>query len=369
MFNMKRFSRMIFILFLCCFIFFLFCATFFSFYSTYVQYSTIPSFHNNCFISTIIATCASASKFNELKNLVGSIHRFNPHRQLLIFNLGLTPKQYLESLTWKNCKIINFPFSQYPKHLANIWNFSWKGVAIDLALKESPYVFYFDGGIELWRNIDDEIKLFCDEGHFHVQSSPEGLDLRYVHRDCWKWLNMTIDEVGGRDQNMIIGGIQAWRRNHPSFKAWLACLLDEECVSPRNSGVDNHLQDQSALSVIIYSQKLLFHKKFYDVNTVHQEDFIQKYRERLPWVVTRAPRRYQFMKSIRMEPSQREEIDWQSYRNNFEDVLEISHPRSSHVVLQCLWKNQNNRTLCKELISKTKNVKQVVLGMNLQKNQ
>ena len=140
-------------------------------------------------------------------------------------------------------------------------------------------------------------------------------------------------------------------------------------MSPRHSGVDNHLQDQSALSLIIYSQKLLFHKKFYDVNTVHQEGFIQKYRERLPWVVTRAPRRYQFMKSIHMVPSQREEIDWQSYRNSFEDVLEISHPRSTHVVLQCLWRNQNNRTLCKELISKTKNVKQVVLGMNLQKNQ
>jgi len=220
----------------------------------------------------LIVTAASTSFMIRLRNLVGSIHFWEPHVHTVVYDLGFSPTDLQEIATWKRCTVVTFPFGENPPHVKLLYNFAWKIVLFRHALDRYGRFMYLDAGLEVLRPLEGVRYYLETDGYF------SSIITNYVGKETHPSLYAKLDvilkrmaETEGRDfrpmdveavknARFCAGGIQGFvegsRAESLILKPALECALDEHCIAPPGSGRNNHNYDQSVLASLAHATGL-----------------------------------------------------------------------------------------------------------------
>ena len=156
--------------------------------------------------------------FDHLKNLIGSIHRFDAKNlgEIAVFDLGMTAAQRAELNTmWKvhvyDVEMVHpqllEPFVTAPWGRVARGYFAWKPVLMKQALDMFPYFFYLDAGISILRSMEDLFAHIREQGYFLLScgdfKQPEP-HLNIVNRITKKVLNDIVYKLDPAVQNKIL---------------------------------------------------------------------------------------------------------------------------------------------------------------------
>jgi hypothetical protein len=205
-----------------------------------------------------IVTAANQKYFDALQATVYQIHKYLPDYRLIIYDLGLTPKQYKLTLDNCNCEIRAFdPNNQYANissHIKNLHTYSWKPLIIQEALRDYSTVIYIDSSIRFlssdMRPIIDTLK--------RVGMLTQFIGLRltcYTDPKMFAWFG---EEAESYEQFFTIeANILLFHQTFLTsliMKAWITCALYEDCIAPKGAKISGccgcHRFDQDAITIV-----------------------------------------------------------------------------------------------------------------------
>ncbi|ESO95755.1 hypothetical protein LOTGIDRAFT_116422 [Lottia gigantea] len=199
-----------------------------------------------------------------------SAQEYVPNLKLVLFDMGLSKadKQTLTNCRneTKHCEIRKFNFDQYPSHISDFANKSYKPICIQLLLKEFGTVIWADTS-ELFASsdIDNTMKQAKTEGlvAWTIEDATSSLThpkmFDYFKTDQKKYFFHHAVQTS----HIILVNTDKIHEN--VMLPWVKCALVEECINPmgaQNSGCNYqrkpkfrytgcHWYDMSALNVIL----------------------------------------------------------------------------------------------------------------------
>lgn len=220
----------------------------------------------------LLVTAASTSFMIRVRNLVGSLHYWEPDVHMIIYDIGFSKSDLEEMSTWKRCTVVPFPFDSNPPHVKLLYNFAWKIVLFRHALDTYGSFMYLDAGLEVLRPLEGVRHYLKTDGYF------SSIITNFIGRETHPSLYGRIDTILERnakeeDREFIpmdteaiknapfcAGGIQGFvkgsRAESLILKPALECALDEHCIAPPGSGRNNHNYDQSVLATLAHASGL-----------------------------------------------------------------------------------------------------------------
>jgi hypothetical protein len=210
----------------------------------------------------LLVTVGSASYFDRLQNLVGSLHVWEPNQRIVIYDMGLTPAQVSTASCWANVSLRRFDFARYPLHVRNLFNYAWKPLLFADAFQHidsrapGSTVLILDSGVEVRAPLGSVAELLRRHGYW-VATQPNHVN-RKTHPQTYARLGVAPRVVFGR--SFCAGGLQGYVRDTYAYRHVLQpairCALDEDCIAPDGSGRSNHNYDQSVTSTLFYAHGL-----------------------------------------------------------------------------------------------------------------
>lgn len=148
---------------------------------------------------------ADDKHFDRLKNLIGSIHRydFDNLKEVAVFNLGFNQKQIKEIKTMRkvrlcNVEMVNPDLLKYFKTASNGRQvrgyFAWKPVVIKQSLDMYPYVLYLDAGSTILAPLNNIFTYIKEQGYFLVSCTNDP-NCNIVNRITKKVLETIISKL------------------------------------------------------------------------------------------------------------------------------------------------------------------------------
>jgi len=196
-----------------------------------------------------LISAADALFFPSLCNLIGSLHYWEPHLRIIIYDLGMTAEQRSGLVTLCNVELRSFKWERYPPHIhPRFRNYAWKACLILEALREevSTLLFYQDAGQEARAPLAAVYEAIERDGFFFTTSGMHFPNTRWNHPSSFRYWNVSTEAAEWLPLRAeIIGGILGFRRGAPSqrwLEQWVACGLEEHCVSPAETDRTNHRQ-------------------------------------------------------------------------------------------------------------------------------
>ncbi|CAN0359994.1 unnamed protein product, partial [Discosporangium mesarthrocarpum] len=83
----------------------------------------------------VIVTAANGPYYQRVENLVGSLHFWEPMLPIRLWDIGLTPDQHNESLTWEGVSVLKMPLEELPPHFADPRKVAYKAWMVQEALE------------------------------------------------------------------------------------------------------------------------------------------------------------------------------------------------------------------------------------------
>lgn len=260
------------------------------------KFHPLPS--NSTFV---IATAASSGYIDNVLNLIGSIHFYEPNLKIMVYDIGLTLSQSEKLICLKNVVLV--PFSSVlddrpQKFSRELFSYSWKPFVISHAFAVTSSFLFIDAGTEIWQSLSNPLVSVGNPfesitKHCHLFFNQETLT-SLIHPDSLDWMQVEFQTQFDVDlvlsKRHISGGLIGLSRecfeNQPDEKFkisieklledWRLCASDSDCMSPEGSSLENHRWDQSILS-------LLFHRNpAFNVSQVYWASWalMSWYRER-----------------------------------------------------------------------------------------
>ena len=226
-----------------------------------------PIFKGKKYHDLVIVTASTQQYFPRLRNLIGSIHFWEPKLKIIVYDIGLTPELVDEVMTWKNVELKEFDFGKYPPYVSFIWNFAWKIFIIGQEMEHHPIVVWLDSGVEL-RHPLVSIRYFLERDGFFstTMEKRQHITGRSTMQETFdRMKDYGIEELEHYDERNIkktpfcSGYVMAFDQSEASkstLKYALKCASDEACISPKGANADNHNFDQSAITIAAYASGL-----------------------------------------------------------------------------------------------------------------
>jgi len=201
----------------------------------------------------VITTACNSAYFFPLENLVGSVHFWTPKTKVIVYDLGLRPKEIDAIHTWCNVEYRKFNFSMHPMHVKYIGEFAWKPIIISTELENYPIVFWFDAGAELRKPLDRLVDIVKRDGYWM-----HGWDklCRLIHPGMLEHFNVTKTSPVcthsppfKMNEANSMGFKQGSNFSRTVLPEVLECALLKACIAPEGSGTFNHRFDQAAFSI------------------------------------------------------------------------------------------------------------------------
>ncbi|KAK2166225.1 hypothetical protein LSH36_40g00027 [Paralvinella palmiformis] len=213
-------------------------------------------------------TGSSSNHFEESKDLIASIQRFFPHKQIYYFDLGLKEKQIKQMRSWCNVVYRKFDSRPYPKHVSDLYSYAFKPLIIYEAIQIYDAVFWVDASGRLSPKVNHSnwslIYQTARETGGIVQFDVTGRDTyQCTNTDMYRYL--PADEEKLKSFEMLGANIVLLYRTEDVFRKiirwWRLCALTKNCIEPRghkrscgkrvSPGVSIcHRYDQSALNIL-----------------------------------------------------------------------------------------------------------------------
>jgi len=212
-------------------------------------------------IDLAIVTACSKIVFERLRNLVGSIHFWEPRLKVIVFDLGLSGKQLVEVSSWRNVELRRFQFEIYPPHVRISSNYAWKVLLIAEAAQEFPAFLYLDSGMEIRQDLT-VVKAYMSRhgfitGHQGGSTLLEKTLIETITRLTTLNPELFAGEVKLRLDNasfcsaMVQGYLRESTAARVLIPTMYQCAIDPNCIAPIGAGRDNHNFDQSILSILV----------------------------------------------------------------------------------------------------------------------
>lgn len=101
----------------------------------------------------VVVTAASREYFERARNLVGSLHVWQPATSILLYDLGLDVEQAAAVATWRNVALRRLDYSRLPAYVSwTGWEtstYAFKPLVVAESLETHACVLWLDSGIEL----------------------------------------------------------------------------------------------------------------------------------------------------------------------------------------------------------------------------
>ncbi len=202
-------------------------------------------------------TLVTGSDFTHEKslyNFLTSAKNHAPNISVIIYDLGMTPKQLRKIRREFSYEIRTFDYSKYPDFF-NIriaqGRFAWKPVIIaEVAKQRGGIVCWMDAGNIITGPLIPIIEIAAKIGFWRTSS--QGTIGRWVHPGMLKFFNLPSDWKA--DEEMLAAtGVAFDTQNKSAIKLlsnWAKYASIKECIAPEGSNRGNHRQDQALLSVL-----------------------------------------------------------------------------------------------------------------------
>jgi hypothetical protein len=219
----------------------------------------------------IFVTGCNSPYFQPWIRLYESIKKNVINPTIYFFDLGLTERER-EVVKNLDIKYNLFNFELYPNWVDinnKVGQWAWKSVCIKEVMNKYPlnkdsskYLIWCDSRNIVDNNLEGLVRFLDSNG---IYTNLSGGDIK-------KWtVNKTIEYF---EKNEICNAKKYM--NYPMINAALPCFninidwvrefiddftrlsLIKECISPEGSGLNNHRQDQSVLTVLYYKYKDLY---------------------------------------------------------------------------------------------------------------
>ena len=141
-----------------------------------------------------IISYANKNFYTALRNLVGSVHFWEPQLQIVVFNLGMLDEQLEDIRKWRNTKLVTFDFILYPDHFRDLHKYAFKPIILNRTFHEYGFIFLEDAGQEFRQPITKLKEWIKRDGLFLTDNDRDTLprDLRLTHPGPEKYLNITL---------------------------------------------------------------------------------------------------------------------------------------------------------------------------------
>eukprot|EP00944_MAST-04C_sp_MAST-4C-sp1_P002950 g2950.t1 len=216
-----------------------------------------------------ILTGANSGYFKQLKNLVGSIHVWEPSLSIYVYDLGLTTDEKSKILKWRNCHIRSLKnlTTRVPEHVYDVSTYAFKILIIQDMLLQFANVLYIDAGSVLLRPLDIVREQLQRKGYFFLPQTSDAFpwpNKKYHHPNTLKLVGCTDEKImfiqNKSPTKGCVATVQGWTRNglitKMVFAPILKCNLQKPCITPNGSDRTNHLQDQTVLNAVLCSKGL-----------------------------------------------------------------------------------------------------------------
>lgn len=150
-------------------------------------------------------TASDFKYFDNLLNLVGSIHKtnFEHLKEIAVFDLGLTEKQLFELSKIQKLNVYKiekvhpdiikpFTITGFGKVVPG-W-YAWKPVAIKQALDMFPYVLWIDAGTTVLKPLNNLFRYIKQNGYFLSTIGDNILNGEFVHSIKWQTKRSLIEK-------------------------------------------------------------------------------------------------------------------------------------------------------------------------------
>ncbi|KAL6757879.1 hypothetical protein V8C86DRAFT_2612716 [Haematococcus lacustris] len=207
----------------------------------------------------VIVTGATASFFDRLSNMVGSVHVWEPTQRVIVYDLGFSQTQLAKMMCWRNVEVRRFPYEKYPDHVRDVRNYAFKTLVLQEALADSSAVLWIDSGLELRAPMTTMRTELAKHGHVSAMQEDLIGDAMYTFTRTmvdFYGLGAHWDEI--KQWGFCAGGLQGFVRGSDAERLVLnpvvnCSLHEKECIAPPGSSRKNHNFDQTALTIQIWA--------------------------------------------------------------------------------------------------------------------
>lgn len=221
-----------------------------------IRYRTLPNVTSSMRRKTVIVSGANSGYFNGLKNLIGSIHYWEPMRPIVVYNIGLREYQLYELS--QMCQVyVHWPDGiprSYPDHVNDPHVYAWKTMVIKDAVDRYKKIFWMDGGSDIRGKLDKLDEDLTRDGFFFIGQRGDDLN-ELLHRGMYDYLELKRSDF--EDKGVYAGGYQGYVKDgyayHHVLERLFQCSYDKNCISPPGASLSNHRFDQSALSIFVHT--------------------------------------------------------------------------------------------------------------------
>jgi len=208
----------------------------------------------------VIVTGASSNHYHCLRHLLFSISLFEPDTRVIVYDLGLKPRQRT-GLEDEGFEVRTFRFENYPPYLdirVNRGEYAWKPVIIaDVLCQVRGALLWLDAGNLIHQRLDRVRGALREHGVYTPVSC--GNIQQWTHPLTLEFLKADPEICLKPNRNAAIVGLLA---NSPGIsqlaERWKSCALEKGCIAPPGSDRSNHRQDQAVLSVLIYQFQAMY---------------------------------------------------------------------------------------------------------------
>ena len=217
----------------------------------------------------VIVTACDKFFYNSLIQLLQSIANYERKTKVIFYDLGLESfqKKYLKE-NFEQLEYRAFDFSKYPPFFKKrddykkLGGYAWKSaIVLEVLEKEKGNIIWLDSGNIITKKLNFLRIALTFTGIYSPLSN--GTLQEWTHRSVLEAFNVK-DKI--KRKRNLTGGVVGFNFDNLDSrniaKQWYENSLRKEIITPAGSSRDNHRQDQSLLSIIIYNSGKLFFPLF-----------------------------------------------------------------------------------------------------------
>jgi hypothetical protein len=239
----------------------------------------------------VIVTGGNDMYINTLIDFIESYKNNNINlNQLVIYNYGLNESNLNKILNYKsiyNFNIVDFDYNKYPEHVdlhkynGLHVNYAFKVISIynECVKHSNKKIIWMDSANRFSLNTINHILNIITNEKFYspISSQPASIEsLELHHIDSIKHFGLENDlHLIPQRASGIIGVDYSDKIGNYIINEWYKCALIKNIIAPEGSSRNNHRQDQSVLTLIMYLYEKVNNVKFYN-NNVNDISFWNK---------------------------------------------------------------------------------------------
>jgi hypothetical protein len=209
-------------------------------------------------IPMTFVTASDTSHAKSLINLIRSLRRMTPSAQVVVFDLGMTPREVRNlKRTFPSVRVEKFPYKDFPAYFAvrvEAGQYAWKAQCVErVAAVSTGDLFWIDAGCVVTGTLRRIRKILGRRGIFADKAV--GPSSRWTHPATFAALNAGTQDIELRRDQLAATfiGFRLGREDVECLISdWARHSRDRNVIAPRGSSRINHRQDQSVFSILMY---------------------------------------------------------------------------------------------------------------------